>query len=235
MRSPGIVGPHIRGRAGRRRAGRPAGRGWIVSWPLWYALFLGTYGFPPRGPRRPRPLRPRRPELGESRDHHTRSADPRQGPHRRGGGGAQLAARRPGHPPQGRPSHGYLHRDPPRPRADPRRPHAGRPGARHLPLLQRLPRPEPRRRGRGQPRGLAVKFYLPDGSATDLVCQSWPVFPAGTPEGFLGLLRSQAEGEEATERFLAANPDIAEAVGKVGACRPPTSRRSPGPRWRSTR
>jgi catalase len=70
----------------------------------------------------------------------------------------------------------------------------------------------------GNPRGLAVKFYLPDGSATDLVCQSWPVFPAGTPEGFLGLLRSQAEGEEATEQFLAANPDIAEAVGKVGAC-----------------
>jgi catalase len=62
---------------------------------------------------------------------------------------------------------------------------------------------------------MAVKFYLPDGSTTDLVCQSWPVFPAGTPEGFLGLLQAQGEGEEATETFLAANPDIAEAGAKI--------------------
>jgi catalase len=67
----------------------------------------------------------------------------------------------------------------------------------------------------GNPRGMAVKFYLPDGSTTDLVCQSWPVFPAGTPEGFLGLLQAQGEGEEATETFLAANPDIAEAGAKI--------------------
>ena len=65
------------------------------------------------------------------------------------------------------------------------------------------------------PRGMAVKFYLPDGSKTDIVCQNWPVFPAGTPEGFLGLLRAQGEGAEATERFLAENPDIAEAAAKV--------------------
>jgi catalase len=79
----------------------------------------------------------------------------------------------------------------------------------------------------GNPRGLAVKFYLPDGSATDLVCQSWPVFPAPTPEAFLGLLRSQAEGEAATEQFLADNPDVAAAVAIVGtdagAVNPPLS------------
>jgi catalase len=76
----------------------------------------------------------------------------------------------------------------------------------------------------GNPRGMAVKFYLPDGSTTDLVCQSWPVFPAGTPEGFLGLLRAQADGEAATETFLAAHPDIAEAVAKVAtAVDPPLS------------
>ena len=67
------------------------------------------------------------------------------------------------------------------------------------------------------PRGMAVKFYLPDGSTTDLVCQSWPVFPAGTPEGFLGLIAAQGEGPEATEKFLAENPDIAEAGAKIAA------------------
>jgi catalase len=71
------------------------------------------------------------------------------------------------------------------------------------------------------PRGMAVKFYLPDGSTADVVCQSWPVFPAGTPEGFLGLLRAQAEGTEATETFLAENPDIAEATAKIAAAGDP--------------
>ncbi len=67
------------------------------------------------------------------------------------------------------------------------------------------------------PRGMAVKFYLPDGSTTDLVGQSWPVFPAGTPEGFLGLIHAQGEGPEATEQFLAEHPDIAEAGAKIAA------------------
>lgn len=71
------------------------------------------------------------------------------------------------------------------------------------------------------PRGMAVKFYLPDGSTTDIACQSWPVFPAGTPEGFLGLLRAQAEGPEATDAFLTEHPDIAEATGKIAAAGDP--------------
>lgn len=75
------------------------------------------------------------------------------------------------------------------------------------------------------PRGMAVKFYLPDGSTTDLVCQDWPVFPAGTPEGFRDLIAAQGEGEEATERFLAEHPDIAEAGATVaaGSGQPPLS------------
>jgi len=67
------------------------------------------------------------------------------------------------------------------------------------------------------PRGMAVKFYLPDGSATDLVCQDWPVFPAGTPEAFRDLIAAQGEGPEATEKFLAENPDVAEAGAKIAA------------------
>lgn len=76
----------------------------------------------------------------------------------------------------------------------------------------------------GDPRGMAVKFYLPDGRTTDLVCQDWPVFPAGTPEKFRDLLRAQHAGEEATQEFLLAHPDVAaagELVATVAA--PPRS------------
>ncbi len=47
------------------------------------------------------------------------------------------------------------------------------------------------------PRGLAVKFYLPDGSRTDIVAVSSPLFPTRTPEGFLELMRAQAAGPAA--------------------------------------
>ena len=67
------------------------------------------------------------------------------------------------------------------------------------------------------PRGMAVKFSLPDGSETDLVCQSWPVFPAGTPQEFLGLMRAQGAGPAATEEFLAENPHIADALEQIAA------------------
>lgn len=76
----------------------------------------------------------------------------------------------------------------------------------------------------GDPRGMAVKFHLADGVTTDLVCQDWPVFPAGTPEKFRDLLRAQHAGVEATEAYLAEHPDVAEAgavVATVGA--PPRS------------
>ena len=75
------------------------------------------------------------------------------------------------------------------------------------------------------PRGMAVKFYLPDGSTTDLVCQDWPVFPAGTPEDFRDLIAAQGEGEAAAEKFLAEHPDVAAAGAKVAAesGRPPLS------------
>lgn len=74
------------------------------------------------------------------------------------------------------------------------------------------------------PRGMAVKFYLPDGSTTDVVCQSWPVFPTATPEDFLAFIRAQGKGPEATAAFLDAHPRIAEAAAAIAdAGAPPRS------------
>jgi catalase len=60
------------------------------------------------------------------------------------------------------------------------------------------------------PRGLAVKFYLPDGSRTDIVAVSTPRFPTRTPEGFIELVEAQAGGVAAAWKlplFLAHHPE----------------------------
>lgn len=62
------------------------------------------------------------------------------------------------------------------------------------------------------PRGIAIRFQLPDGSYTDIVSISVNAFPAATPEDFLGLLSAiAATGPNASkptpiEQFLAAHP-----------------------------
>jgi catalase len=56
-------------------------------------------------------------------------------------------------------------------------------------------------------RGLAVKFYLPDGSKTDVVCLSLPCFFARTPEDFLEFTRARKPDPET------GRPDF----GKIGA------------------
>ncbi|HEY3726009.1 MAG TPA: catalase family peroxidase [Solirubrobacteraceae bacterium] len=69
------------------------------------------------------------------------------------------------------------------------------------------------------PRGLAVKFYLPDGSRTDIVAVSSPRFPTRTPEGFVELLKALA-GPAAAWRlpvFLARHP---ETIGVLPALAP---------------
>jgi catalase len=53
------------------------------------------------------------------------------------------------------------------------------------------------------PRGLAVKFYLPDGSRTDIVAVSSPRFPTSTPEGFIELVQAQGAGVAAAWKFPA--------------------------------
>ncbi len=67
------------------------------------------------------------------------------------------------------------------------------------------------------PRGMAVKFYLPDGSETDLALQTWPVFPAATPEEFHGLMKAQNTGPVETEEYLAEHPHIAAALDAIAA------------------
>jgi catalase len=68
------------------------------------------------------------------------------------------------------------------------------------------------------PRGLAVKFYLPDVSRTDIVAVSSPLFPTRTPEGFLELLRAQAAGPAAAWRlplFLRHHPEALRVLPRV--------------------
>lgn len=58
-------------------------------------------------------------------------------------------------------------------------------------------------------RGLAIKFYLPDGSRTDIVAQSVPRFPVSTPEAFVELLLAQHPSPAMAWRlpaFIARNP-----------------------------
>lgn len=68
------------------------------------------------------------------------------------------------------------------------------------------------------PRGLAVKFYLPDGSRTDIVAVSSPVFPTRTPEGFVELIRAQASGPAAAYKlplFFGRHPEALRALPRI--------------------
>jgi catalase len=77
------------------------------------------------------------------------------------------------------------------------------------------------------PRGLAVKLYLPDGSRTDIVAVSSPLFPTRSPEGFVELLEAQGAGPAAAWKmplFLAHHPEALKALPVViPTLRPPAS------------
>jgi catalase len=76
-------------------------------------------------------------------------------------------------------------------------------------------------------RGLAVKFYLPDGTRTDIVAQTAPQFPVRTPDAFVELIRALGAGPRAAialPRFLARHPEaIPRLAANAGALRPPRS------------
>jgi catalase len=73
-------------------------------------------------------------------------------------------------------------------------------------------------------RGLAVKFYAPDGSRTDIVAQTAPRFPVSTPEAFVELMHAQRPGAAMAWRmplFLARHPrTVAIIPGSLPTLRP---------------
>jgi catalase len=77
------------------------------------------------------------------------------------------------------------------------------------------------------PRGLATKFYLPDGGRTDLVAVSSPRFPVRDPEGFVQLLKLQSAGPAATWKlplFLRRYPEALRTLpALLPSLKPPVS------------
>ena len=76
-------------------------------------------------------------------------------------------------------------------------------------------------------RGLAVKFYLPDGSRTDLLAQNSARFPVRTPEAFIALIAADTPGLGRLLKlpiFLAAHPGMLPAMpALLAAQKPPAS------------
>ncbi len=77
------------------------------------------------------------------------------------------------------------------------------------------------------PRGLAVKFYLPDETRTDIVAATSPIFPTRTPEAFIELVEAQGAGPAAAWKvplFLAHHPEAVRVLPQVlPTLRPPAS------------
>jgi catalase len=79
-------------------------------------------------------------------------------------------------------------------------------------------------------RGLAVKFYLPDGSRTDVVALSVPCFFARTPEDFLEFTRARKPDPETGKpdfekigAWLEAHPEAGPSIQAAVSADPPES------------
>jgi catalase len=64
-------------------------------------------------------------------------------------------------------------------------------------------------------RGMAVKFYLPDGTTADIVGLSLPVFFVSTPEDFLEFTLALAESMEKLGEYVGAHPKTAQALQQI--------------------
>ena len=80
-------------------------------------------------------------------------------------------------------------------------------------------------------RGLSVKFYLPDGSRTDIVAITLPVFFVRNPEDFLAFTRARKPDPETGQpdldkvgAFLAEHPEAVPAIQFQLGMAPPASR-----------
>jgi catalase len=73
------------------------------------------------------------------------------------------------------------------------------------------------------PRGLAVKFYLPDESRTDIVAVSSPRFLTRTPEGFIEFMQIQAKPWKLPQ-FFVRHPEALRVLPVAApSLRPPAS------------
>jgi catalase len=72
-------------------------------------------------------------------------------------------------------------------------------------------------------RGMAVKFYLPDGGKTDVVALSLPCFFVRTPEDFIEFTKARLEPEKLMPDFLGAHPEALPAIQAALGADPPES------------
>jgi catalase len=76
-------------------------------------------------------------------------------------------------------------------------------------------------------RGMAVKFFLPDGSRTDIAAQTVPRFPVSTPDDFIELIRLNSGSASRLWRlplFLARHRGITKTLkANAETLRPPSS------------
>jgi catalase len=72
-------------------------------------------------------------------------------------------------------------------------------------------------------RGMAVKFYLPDGSKTDIVGLTLPCFFVRTPEDFIAFTKARLEPEKLMPDFLGAHPEALPAIQAALGADPPDS------------
>jgi catalase len=72
-------------------------------------------------------------------------------------------------------------------------------------------------------RGMAVKFYLPDGAKTDIVALSLPCFFVRTPEDFLEFTRARKDPERLMPDWLGAHPEAMTAIQAALGANPPAS------------
>jgi catalase len=72
-------------------------------------------------------------------------------------------------------------------------------------------------------RGMAVKFYLPDGGKTDIVSLTLPCFFVRTPEDFLSFTQARKDPERLMPDWLGAHPEALTAIQAALGADPPAS------------
>jgi catalase len=72
-------------------------------------------------------------------------------------------------------------------------------------------------------RGMAVKFYLPDGGKTDIVALTLPCFFVRTPEDFLSFTQARQAPEKLMPDWLGAHPEALSAIQAALGADPPAS------------